>query len=137
MIFDWAKKKRRLTVKNIVYPWMWLQKLTLLQRRVGAVLTWLNSESKTIWQAKSLVNQVVTVRKYVLVTIWCQVQYDEWFFKLFVFYTTYFTTVQVSEITAKYEEREIIYKYWTRVLYNIATEILKRWRGVFRTQSNI
>ena len=44
------------------------------------------------------------------------------FFELFIFYATYFTTLQVSEITAKYEEREIICRYWSRLLCNIATK---------------
>lgn len=81
LIFDWVKVKEILC-KKITYCWIWFNKLALVQRRVNVVLSWLNSEFKTVWRAKISVNQLitVTVKKCVLViTLWCQVQcvYDD------------------------------------------------------------
>ena len=115
--------------------WIWFQKLTLLQRPVdvvllqgpvNVVLTWLNLESKTLWQhgdtilymiaislwlkAKTLINQLIIVKNktknqnkkqkkpYLLpVVTRCQMEHYKYFLS-FSYLTGYF---QLSEIAAK------------------------------------
>ena len=45
---DFWLSKREGNLELIVYRWIWLQKLAFLQRWLSVVLTWPNSESKTM-----------------------------------------------------------------------------------------
>ena len=77
-----------------------------------------SNENFSILTTSSILNMpssclIEWIYQYVVVIARCRVQYGK-YFPSFSYFATYFTSLQVSEITAKYEKRGKYFPYCTR-----------------------
>ena len=131
-----------LRVKKIMFRQILLQKLTLLQCRVDVLLTWRNSESNTVWQAKPTFNQLqIIVKSYINVVIRCQVVGIKCNMTniLGAFHISRLISRLFRWVKLLMKNEQNIYKYCTRLLCNIPnrnmTEMERRIQNVIGSWS--